>query len=67
MNRLVLSILAALLVGGVATSVFKSHAFRVGQSGMPSIQDLQTTRQSSKLPAQDFEDRSLVFAREPTR
>lgn len=68
MKRLIFSVAIAIVAIGAATSVLRSHSlFTFGKRGMPSIQELQSTNEASKLPAQDFEDRSLVFPRESTR
>ncbi|GMP03497.1 MULTISPECIES: hypothetical protein [Bradyrhizobium] len=67
MKRLMLSLIAALFLAGTATGVLRSHALlHFGQSGMPSIQDMQTA-QSGKLPEQEMQDRSVLFAREPAQ
>ncbi|MCK1715088.1 MULTISPECIES: hypothetical protein [unclassified Bradyrhizobium] len=67
MKRLLLSLVSALLVISVASSMLRSHALlRSAQSGMPSIQELQTGR-ADTLPEQQIEDRSVLFARELTR
>lgn len=65
MRRLMLSLVAAVLVIGAATSVLRPHALRSAQSGMPNIQELQTG-QASTLAEQEIEDRSVLFARERT-
>ena len=65
MKRLVLSLVAVLIAAGAAASVLRSHALFPFKSGMPAIQELQTADRFGKLPVQDFEDRSLVFPREP--
>ena len=63
MKRLALSVVAALVVIGAATSVLKSHSlFPFGKSGMPPIQELRSADQIGNLPVQEFEDRSLEFA-----
>jgi hypothetical protein len=68
MKRLVLSVIAALIAAGAATSVLKSHAlFPFSDRGMPPIQELQSADRLGKLPVQDFEDRSLVFPRQSTQ
>jgi len=68
MKRPVLFVIAAIVAIGAATGVLKSHSpFHFGRSGMPSIQELQSSRESGKLPVQDFEDRSLVFPRDAAR
>ncbi|MBR0740782.1 hypothetical protein JQ581_27995 [Bradyrhizobium liaoningense] len=64
MKRLTLSLIAALLVAGTATSMLRSHVlFHYGRSDMPSIQELQTG-QASRLPEQEMQDRSVLFAKE---
>jgi hypothetical protein len=68
MKPAVLLVIAAIVAIGAATGVLKSHStFHPGQSEMPSIQELQSSRESGKLPVQDFEDHSLVFPRDATR
>ncbi|MCK1739581.1 hypothetical protein IVA80_01505 [Bradyrhizobium sp. 139] len=67
MKRLMFPLMMALTVIGAATGVIKSHAlFPFGQSGMPSIRELQAHR-SAALPDQEIEDRSVMFAKERTR
>jgi hypothetical protein len=67
MKRLMLSLIAAVLLAGAATSVLRSHVlFHYGRSGMPSIEELQTG-QASKLPEQEMQDRSVLFAKETAR
>ncbi|GMO62747.1 hypothetical protein CO683_17245 [Bradyrhizobium ottawaense] len=65
MKRLMLSLIAALLLAGAANSMLRSHAL-FDQSGMPSIQELQTG-QANKLPEQEMQDRSILFAKEPAQ
>lgn len=68
MKSAVISVVAVVIAIAAATGVLKSHAlFQPGTRGMPSIQGLQTRDQLDNLPVQDFEDRSLVFPREPSR
>lgn len=65
MKRLMLSLIAALVLAAAASGVLKSHAlFPSGQSGMASIQDMQTG-QTTRLPEQDIQDRSVLFGKEP--
>jgi hypothetical protein len=67
MKRLMFSLMTALIIAAAATSVIKSHAlFRFGQSGMQSVQELQTNR-SATLTDQEIEDRSVMFAKERTQ
>ncbi len=68
MKRHVLLVIATMVAIGAATGILKSHSlFHFGKSGMPPIQELQSSRESGKLPVQEFEDRSLVFPRETSR
>jgi len=68
MMRLVLSVIATLFAVGAATSVLKSHSlFPFARTGMSAVQELRNADQLSKLPVQDFDDRSLVFPREATQ
>lgn len=68
MKRFAFSVAVAIVAIGAATSVLRSHSlFPFGKRGMPSIQELQSTNVADRLPAQDFEDRSLVFRRESAR
>ena len=67
MKRLVLPLIAALILAGAASTVMNSHAlFRSGQSGMASIQSMQTGR-TALLPEQDIQDRSVLFGKEPAQ
>lgn len=67
MKVLMLSLIAAMLLAGAANSVFRPHAMpHLGQPGMASIQDMQTGR-ADKLPEQELQDRSVLFAKEPAR
>jgi hypothetical protein len=68
MKSHVLLVIAAMVAIGAATGILKSHPFsHFGKSDMPPIQELQSSRESGKLPVQEFEDRSLVFPRETSR
>lgn len=67
MKPLMLSLIAAMLLAGVASSVFRSHAvFSFGERGMASIRDMQTG-QAIKLPEQELQDRSVLFVKEPAQ
>ncbi|WP_407184236.1 hypothetical protein [Bradyrhizobium centrosematis] len=64
MKRLMLLLIVTLLLAGAATSVLRSHAlFHDDRTAMPSIQELQTG-QANKLPEQQMQDRSVLFAKE---
>jgi hypothetical protein len=65
MKRLMLSLIAALVLAGAASTMLKSHALlRSGQNGMASIHDMQTG-QTARLPEQEIQDRSVLFGKEP--
>ena len=67
MKLLMLSLIAAMLLAGAANTVFRPHKVsRSGQPGMASLQDMQTG-QANKLPDQQLQDRSILFAKEPER
>ena len=67
MKPLMLTLIAALALAGAASGMFRSHAlFHSAENGMPSIQDLQRG-QASKLPEQQMQDRSVLFAREQSQ
>jgi hypothetical protein len=58
----------ALLAGGAAAILrSRSLSMSVGTAAMPTMQELHGSANVDKLPAEDFEDRSLVFARETKR
>jgi hypothetical protein len=55
----------ALLAGGAAAILrSRSLSMSVGTAAMPTMQELHGSANVDKLPAEDFEDRSLVFSRE---
>ncbi|WP_407113040.1 hypothetical protein [Bradyrhizobium sp. LMG 9283] len=67
MKRLMLPLIAAMLLAGAASNVLRSHAvLHVDQHGMASIQDMQAG-QANKLPEQELQDRSVLFAKESPR
>ena len=60
------AIVAAALVAGTAGALRSHpHSTNVGSAGMPTMQELQAN--VDKLPAEDFEDRSLENPRETRR
>jgi hypothetical protein len=67
---IVVFIAAAALLAAV-TGIPRSHSgSTIGRAGTPStstLQDMQGARAADKLPAEDFDDRSLVFPRESKR
>jgi hypothetical protein len=62
---IICALTAAAVLAGV-TGIRRSHSpsTNVGTAAMPTIQELQSTARAYKLPAEDFDDRSLVYPRE---
>jgi hypothetical protein len=54
-----------------ATTVLRSHSISGNDAAktamMPSVQELQHATDSNKLPVQEMDDRSVVFAQQPSR
>jgi hypothetical protein len=71
MKGLIITVIAAIALATAATSMQRSHSLatnhQAGLAGIPSLQEMQSVATVNKLPAQDFEDRSLVFPRESGR
>ncbi|WFU69724.1 hypothetical protein [Bradyrhizobium sp. CB2312] len=66
MKLLMISGLTALALFLAATSIPRAHPPSVSHTSaaeMPTVQEMQKMAQQSKLPVEDFEDRSLVFPR----
>jgi len=66
MKLLTIAGLAALALVVAATSMPRAHPpspSRTADAGLPAVQEMQKVAQQSKLPDEDFEDRSLVFPR----
>jgi hypothetical protein len=63
MMRLIISVLAVVVVVGVAATVLRSKpdSLELSAAAMPSLQELHTMAGVSKLPVQDVEDQSLIF------
>ena len=61
----VFALVAAIL--GIPRSHVVSSVGRAETSSGSTLQDLQGARGAGKLPAEDFDDRSLVFPRETVR
>jgi hypothetical protein len=63
MMRLIISVLAVVVVVGVAATVLRSKpdSLELSAAAMPSLQELHTIAGVSKLPVQDVEDQSLIF------
>jgi hypothetical protein len=66
MSIQVISAVAAivLLTGTLGILRLHLHPTNVETASMPTMQALQNSTNADKLPAADFEDRSLVFSRE---
>jgi hypothetical protein len=68
MKRTIFSAFAVVALLVAATTMLRSHslsiAHTVGAAGMPSLQELQSAADVSKLPTGEFEDRSLVYSTE---
>ena len=68
MKRLVPSLIVTLVAAGMATGMLRSHGpSQAGRNTVPTLQEQQSADWVNRLPAQDFEDRSLVFPRETKR
>jgi len=62
MKLLMISAIAAISLLAAATTMLRSHPRSADHVGMPSLQELQGTSDANKLPAEEFEDQSLVFS-----
>lgn len=64
-----ISVLAAIALLAGATGLLRSRLLStsVETTGMPTMQELQSSANVDRLAAEDFEDRSLVFPRETRR
>ena len=69
MTRLIIfAFLAVALLGAGATTMLRSRSLlNGGTAAMPTIEQLHRSANVDKLPAEDFDDRSLVFPRETKR
>ena len=64
MKRLITSVIAALALLAVATTMLRSHSPSAGRpAGMTSLQELHTTTDVNKLPIEDVDDQSLVYSK----
>jgi hypothetical protein len=54
-------------VTGIPRSRSISTVGHAGTGGTSILQDMQSARAADKLPAEDYDDRSLVFPRESKR
>jgi hypothetical protein len=62
MKILMIYALAAFAHAGTAGILrSNSHSINIATAGMPTMQELHSSANVDKLPAGDFEDRSLVF------
>ncbi|TPQ30702.1 hypothetical protein C2U70_25805 [Bradyrhizobium guangdongense] len=64
MKRLMISGLVSASLLAVATGALRSHSHSGGGTVGMASRDAATVTQTSQLPVQDFEDRSLVFPRD---
>ena len=63
MRLLTISVFAAISLLAAATTMLRSHSRSTDHLvGMPSLQELQGTSDANKLPAEEFEDQSLVYS-----
>ena len=70
MKGLVVAVITAFALLTAVLGIPRSHSVSaVGRADLASgsMQELQGARGAAKLPAEDFDDRSLVFPRETTR
>lgn len=71
MKGLMILSLAAIILFAAATTALRSHSIwslrSTATTGMPALQHLPASADTSKLPLQEFEDRSLVYPNQPTR
>ncbi|HKU05993.1 MAG TPA: hypothetical protein VJR30_07985 [Bradyrhizobium sp.] len=70
MMRLIVSAFVAVALFA-ATTVLRSHSISGNDAArtamMPSVQELQHATDTSKLPVEEFEDRSLVYPNRSSR
>jgi hypothetical protein len=68
---IIIFFIAAVGLLAAVTGIPRSHSIstvgRAGTSSTSTLQDMQSARGADKLPAEDFDDRSLVFPRETKR
>jgi hypothetical protein len=69
MKVLIVSAIAVAVLLAGATGILRSRlpSAHDEMAAMPPMQQLQSGASVDKLPADDFEDRSLVYPREPKR
>ena len=71
MKGLMVAVITAFALLTAVLGFPRSHSVSaVGRTDLASsstLQELQGARGAAKLPAEDFDDRSLVFPRETTR
>lgn len=71
MKGLMVAVITAFALLTAVLGFTRSHSVSaVGRADLASsstLQELQGARGAAKLPAEDFDDRSLVFPRETTR
>ena len=73
MKPLIIAIfIAAVGLLAAVSDISRSHSIstttgRAGTASSSTLQDMQSSRSAAELPADDFDDRSLVFPRESKR
>jgi hypothetical protein len=68
MKILIISAIAAIALFAAVTGMLQSRSpSTIGYAGQRSGSTLQEMQSGAMLPAEDFEDRSLVFPREAKR
>jgi hypothetical protein len=70
MTRLIISAFIAVALFA-ATTVLRPHSISGNDAAqtamMPSVQELQHTTDTSKLPVEVYDDRSVVYPQQPSR
>jgi len=71
MKLVIISVIAAIGLLAAVIGIPRPHTLstvgRAGTGNMPTLRDMQSGRGAEKLPVDEFDDRSLVFPREPKR
>ena len=71
MKGLMVAVITAFALLTAVLGFPRSHSVsavgRADSASSSTLQELQGARGAAKLPAEDFDDRSLVFPRETTR
>jgi len=71
MKSLIISVITAIALATAATSIQRPRSLwpnsHAAVAGFPSLQEMYSAANVNKLPAEDFDDRSLVYPRETQR